>query len=128
MDLEAVEAELKCQRQDLAWQQATHPLGDDDDAHTGAPSGLCFTRAAYNMASVACGLEDIFDTSDSKTNERLNEVKRFLHVALEQHAESSASRRHAALSLPSQTTATTNWGALRCSHPVGYGEQRQHLW
>ena len=36
------------------------------------------------MAAAACCLEDIFDTSDPKTNERLNEVKQLLYVTLEQ--------------------------------------------
>jgi hypothetical protein len=35
------------------------------------------------MAVVACCLEDISDTSDPKTNERLNKAKRLLRVALE---------------------------------------------
>jgi hypothetical protein len=59
------------------------PLGDDDDACTGAPSGLYFPRAAYNMVVTACRLEDISDTPDQKTNEWLNEAKWILHVALE---------------------------------------------
>jgi hypothetical protein len=42
VNLEAVEAELERQRLDFAWQQATHPLGDDDDTRMGAPSGLRF--------------------------------------------------------------------------------------
>jgi hypothetical protein len=37
----------------------------------------------YNVVAITCHLEDIFDTSDPKTNERLNKVKRLLHVALE---------------------------------------------
>ena len=49
----------------------------------GAPSGLCFPHAAYNMAAATCRVEDIFDTPDPKTNEWLNEVKWLLHVALE---------------------------------------------
>ena len=49
----------------------------------GAPSGLCFPRAAYNMAVVAYRLEDISNMPDPKTKERLNEVKWVLHVALE---------------------------------------------
>jgi hypothetical protein len=69
-----------------------HPLDDDDGAHTGAPSGLCFPRVAYNMAAITCRLEDISDTSDLKTNERLNKVKRLLRVTLEQQSESLASR------------------------------------
>ena len=81
MDLEA-EAKLKRQMQDFAWQQAAHALGDDDDAHTGAPSGLCFPCIAYHMAATTCRLEDISDTLDPKTNEWLNEAKRLLHVTL----------------------------------------------
>jgi hypothetical protein len=50
------------------------------------------------MAVVACHLEDIFDTPDSKTNERLNEAKWLLHVALKQQAESSTSWHHVVLS------------------------------
>ena len=49
-----------------------HPLSDYDDACTGAPSGLCFPHAVYNMATAAYHLEDITDTLDPKTNERLN--------------------------------------------------------
>ena len=78
-----------------------HPLVDDDDACMGAPSGLCFPHAAYNMAAATCRVEDIFDTPDPKTNEWLNEAKRLLHVALEQQAESSTSQRCAMLSQPS---------------------------
>jgi hypothetical protein len=36
------------------------------------------------MAAATCHLEDISNTSDPKTNERLNEAKRILHVTLEQ--------------------------------------------
>ena len=36
------------------------------------------------MVAAACQLEDIFDTPDLKTNERLNEAKRLLRVTLEQ--------------------------------------------
>ena len=75
-----------------------HPLGDDDDARTGAPSGFCHPCVMYNMAATACGLEDISNTADPKTNEWLNEATRLLHVALEQQAESSASRRRTVLS------------------------------
>ena len=50
------------------------------------------------MAATACRLEDIFDTPDPKTNERLNEVKQPLRIALKQQAKSSASRHHIALS------------------------------
>ena len=42
MDLEAVEAELECQRQDFARQQAMQPLGNDDADGTGAPNTLRF--------------------------------------------------------------------------------------
>ena len=42
-----------------------------------------FPRAAYNMAGAACQLEDISNMPDPKTNERLHEAKRLLHVALE---------------------------------------------
>jgi hypothetical protein len=84
VDLEAAEAELERQRQDFARQQTTHHLGDDDDARTGAPSGLRFPRTAYNMAAAACQLENISNTPDLKTNEQLNEAKRLLRVALEQ--------------------------------------------
>jgi len=82
VDLEATEAELECQRQDLALQQATQPLGDDDDSCMGAPSGLCFPRATYNMVAAACCLEDISNTLDLKTNVRLNEAKQLFRVAL----------------------------------------------
>ena len=61
-----------------------HPLGDNDDTHTVAPHGLCIPSVAYNMAAIACRLEDISNMLDPKTNERLNEAKRFLRVALEQ--------------------------------------------
>jgi hypothetical protein len=91
VDLEAAEAELKCQRQGFARQQATHPLNYDDDACKGAPSGLCFPGMAYNMAAAACRLEDISNTLDPKINERLNEAKQLLRVALEQQTESLAS-------------------------------------
>jgi hypothetical protein len=97
VDLEAVEVELERQRQDFARQQTIHPLGDDNDARTGDPSGLCFPHAVYNMAAVACLLEDISDTSNPKANKWLNEAKQLLRVALEQQAESSSSRCHAAL-------------------------------
>jgi hypothetical protein len=36
------------------------------------------------MATAACRLEDISDTPNLKTNERLNEVKRLLRITLEQ--------------------------------------------
>jgi hypothetical protein len=84
VDLEAIEVELEHQRQDFVWQQTVHPLNDDDDARTGAPSGHCFPHAVYNMASATCHLEDIANTLDPKTNEWLNEAKWLLHVALEQ--------------------------------------------
>jgi hypothetical protein len=35
------------------------------------------------MVAAACCLEDISDTLDLKTNERLNKVKRLICVALE---------------------------------------------
>ena len=75
MDLEAAVVELERQRWDLAQQRAAHPLINDDDARTGAPNGLCFPRAAYNMVAAAYRLEDISDTPNPKTNEGLNEVK-----------------------------------------------------
>jgi hypothetical protein len=110
VDLEAAEAELECQRQGFARQQAMHPLNYDDDACKGAPSGLCFPGMAYNMAAAACRLEDISNTLDPKINERLNEAKQLLRVALEQQTESLASWHRATLSWPSQTMATTNRG------------------
>ena len=64
----------------------------------GTPSGLCFPHAAYNMAATTCRLEYISDTLNPKTNERLNEAKRLLRVALKQQAESLAPRRRAVLS------------------------------
>jgi hypothetical protein len=112
VDLEATEAELERQRQDFAWQQNAHPLSNDDDGHTGDPSSLCFPRTTYNMAAAACHLEDISDTPDLKTNERLNKAKQLLRVALEQQAKSLASWRHATLSRPSPMMATANRGAL----------------
>jgi hypothetical protein len=108
VDLEAAEAELECQRWDFVWQQATHPLDNDDNACTGAPSGLCFSHVAYNMAAIACHLEDISNTSNLKTNEWLNEVRWLFRVALEQQVESSTSQRHAAFSRPSQTMTIVN--------------------
>jgi hypothetical protein len=81
--MEATEAELERQRRDFAWQQTMHPLGDDDDARTGASSCLCFPHVAYHMAATASCLEDISDTLDPKTNEWLNEAKRLLCVTLE---------------------------------------------
>ena len=60
-----------------------HPQGDDNDTRTGAPSNICFPRTAYNMAAIACRLEYISIMPDLKTNERQNEVKWLLHVALE---------------------------------------------
>jgi hypothetical protein len=60
------------------------------------------------MSAAACRLEDISDMMDTKTNERLNEVKRLLCVALKQQAESSASQHCVALSRSSQATATPN--------------------
>ena len=73
----------------------------------GAPNGLYFPHAMYNMAATRC-LKDISDTPHPKTNERLNEVRRLLRIALEKQAESSASRCHATLSWPSQMMATPN--------------------
>jgi hypothetical protein len=61
VDLEATEAELKCQRQDVEQQRAAHPL-DNNDTRTGALSGLCFPRMAYNMVAATCRLEGISDT------------------------------------------------------------------
>jgi hypothetical protein len=84
VNLEAAKAELKHQRQDLVRQQDAHPLGDNDDARMGAPSGLCFPHVTYNMAATAYHLEDISDMPDVRTNERSNEAKRLLRVTLEQ--------------------------------------------
>ena len=95
MDIEATEAKLECQWQDFVRQQATHHLGDDNNTRTGAPSGLSFPYAPYNMVATTCCLEDIFDMPD----ERLNEAKRLLCVTLEQQAKSSASQCHAAPTL-----------------------------
>lgn len=67
----------------------------------GAPSMLHFPRAAYNMAAAAYRLEDISDTLDLKTNERIHEAKWFLRIALEQQVKSSVSQCHAAASRPS---------------------------
>jgi hypothetical protein len=36
------------------------------------------------MAVVACHLEDISDTPDLKTNERLHKARQLLHVVLDQ--------------------------------------------
>lgn len=107
MDLEAAKAELKRQREELACQQAVLPV-DDDDAHVGAPSLLCFPRVAYNMAAAACRLEDISDTLDPRTNERLHEVKQLLCIALEKQTKSLASRRHATPSKSSWPMAAIN--------------------
>jgi hypothetical protein len=60
------------------------------------------------MAAAVYWLEDIFDMPDSKTNERLHEARRLLRVALEQQAESFASRHRAGLSKSSQPTTTAN--------------------
>jgi hypothetical protein len=81
--MEAAEAELERQRQDFVRQQTMHPLGDDDDARTRAPNGLCFPHVVYNMAATACYLEDISDMPDLKTNKWLKEAKRLLCVTLE---------------------------------------------
>jgi hypothetical protein len=80
--LEAAEAKLEHQRQDFVWQQAVHPLSDDDDACAGAPSNLYFPDVAYNMATTACHLEDISNMPDPKTNEWLNKAKCLLYIAL----------------------------------------------
>jgi hypothetical protein len=85
-----------------------YPLSDDDDARTRAPSGLCFPHVAYNMAAVACSLEDISDMPDSKMNEWLNKAKWLLRVAHEQQVKSSASQCHAVFSRSSQMIATPN--------------------
>jgi hypothetical protein len=44
----------------------------------------------YNMAAIACRLEDISDVPDPKTNE-WHEARQLLHITLEQQAKSSAS-------------------------------------
>jgi hypothetical protein len=62
---------------------------------------LHIPHVAYNMAVVACRLEDIFDTSDPKTNERLHEARRLLRVTLKKQAESLALRCRAVPSRPS---------------------------
>ena len=85
-----------------------HPHGDDDNTRMGAASGLCFPRAAYNMAAASYRMEDIFDTLDPKTNEWLSEAKQLLYVTLEQQAKSSASQCHTTLSRPSPMTTTPN--------------------
>jgi hypothetical protein len=43
------------------------------------------------MVAAACRLENISDAPNSKTNKRLHEARRLLHVTLEQQAKSSAS-------------------------------------
>jgi hypothetical protein len=43
------------------------------------------------MVVAACRLEDISNTPDLKTNERLHEARRLLRVALDQQSDSSAS-------------------------------------
>ena len=85
MDLEATEAELERQNQDLAWQQATQPPATATMPARELPAPYASPpRAAYNMAAAAAyRLEDISDTSDPKTDEGLHEVRRLLHVALE---------------------------------------------
>jgi hypothetical protein len=75
VDLEATEAELKCQRQFFARQQVVQPPINDDDTRIGAPSTLRFPQASYNMVATACQLEDISDTPDPKTNEQLHEAR-----------------------------------------------------
>ena len=82
-DLEAIKAELEWQREELTRQQATQ-VANDDDGRMGAPSMLHFPRAAYNMVDVAYRLEDISDTQDLKTNERLHKAKQLRRVALDQ--------------------------------------------
>ena len=115
--MEATEVEIKRQRQDFVRQETTHPLGDDDDAHTGAPSGLCFPRVVYNMVATACRLEDISDTLDLKTNEWLNKAKQLFHGTLKQQAKSSASWHRTVLSRPSQMMATPNGTTPMCMPP-----------
>ena len=68
MDLEAAEVELELQTTTTPAQGLLAPWS---------------TRAAYNMVATAYRLEDIFDTLDPKTNERLHEARQLLHVALE---------------------------------------------
>ena len=60
-----------------------HPLSDNDDARTRAPSGLCFPYMAYNMEAAAdCRQEDIFDMLDPRTNKWPNDAKWLLHITL----------------------------------------------
>jgi len=68
VDLEGAEAELECQRQDLAWQQDAQPPSNNNDAHTVVSGTMRFPQAAYNMAVAAYRLEDISDMPDLKTN------------------------------------------------------------
>jgi len=79
------------------------------------------------MAVAACCLEDISNTPYLKTNKWLNKAKRLLHIALEQQAESLASRRRVAPSHPSRVMATANGGALRRTHPANETRQQQIL-
>jgi hypothetical protein len=69
---------------------------------------LRLPRVAYNMAAAACRLEDISDTPDPKTNERLHEAKQLLHIALEQQAESSVPWHRVATSRLFQPMPTVN--------------------
>ena len=64
MDLEAAEALLGRQREDFAWQQAAHPLDDDNNTRMGLLAAFCFPHAAYNMVATAYYLEDISDMPD----------------------------------------------------------------
>jgi hypothetical protein len=63
VDLEAIEEELKRQRQNLARQQAAQPPSNDDNACTGAPSTLRFPRVAYNIAPAR--LREQFESQNS---------------------------------------------------------------
>jgi hypothetical protein len=98
VDLEATKVELKRQSQDFTRQQAAQPPGNDDDARTGAPSTLRFPRVSYNMVAATYRLEDIFEMSDTKTNERLHKVRWLLRFTLEQQAKNSTSLCRAMLS------------------------------
>lgn len=62
---------------------------------------MSFPRAEYNMTAATCNLDDISDTPDPRTNKKLLEAQRLLHIALEQQAESSASHRYNTTSRPS---------------------------
>ena len=135
VDLENAEAELECQRQDFAWQQAKQPLDNDDAARTGAPSTLRLPHEAYSMAAATCRLEDVSNTPNLKTNKRLHEVKQLIHVALEQSAKSSASQHCVVFCRLSQPTTTTNrkrsnTHALPMGRSGGnsFGSSSGHLW